>query len=58
MRVRERELHAGMWGGAEEWERLCSGLGPVRNESLISWRFCGGWLITGLQRSRNKALGR
>lgn len=38
--------------------RLWSGLGPVRNESLISMRFCGGWLITGLQRSTNKALGR
>lgn len=55
---RERGLHAGMWGGAGEEERLWSGLGPVRNESLISLQFCGGWLITGLQRSRNKALGR
>ncbi|KAK2837410.1 hypothetical protein Q5P01_014622 [Channa striata] len=45
-------------GAGRGEERLWSGLGPVRNESLISSRFCGGWLITGLQRSRNKALGR
>lgn len=62
MRVREkargRGLHAAMWGGAGEEKRLWSGLGPVYNESLISSWFCDGWLITGLQRSRNKALGR
>lgn len=47
----------GMWGGAVK-ESLWSSQGPVRNESLISSWFCGGWLITGLQRSMNKALGR
>lgn len=57
-RKRERGLHTGICGGAGEEERLRCGLGPVRNESLISSRFCGSWLITGLQRSRNKAPGR
>lgn len=47
-----------MWGGAGEEDRLWSGLGPVCNESLISSWFCDGWLITGLQRSGNKAVGR
>lgn len=48
----------GMWGGAGEEESMWNGLGPFHNESLISSRFCDGWLITGLQRSRNKDLGR
>lgn len=43
MRVRERKggrdrgLHAGMWvERGKRGKRLWSGLGPVRNESLIS----------------------
>lgn len=54
----ERGLHAAVQGGARGRRGRGVAEASVRNESLISSRFCDGWLITGLQRSGNKGAGR